>query len=170
MSNSTPIIDYKGNLDFKIISVLIAELKTKKEEFDIDMIVYKKIISLMIEILENVFKYSDHYAYYIDEHPECEPVFILSRNGADYTIHSSNPIMEKDIPKVKDKIDKINTLNNEEMHLFYRETITNGAFTMKGGAGLGFIEMAKITCHPLKYKFTQLTGMFYNFELVLHID
>jgi len=170
MSNYTPIIDYKGNLTFRTISILIADLKRKKDEFDIDVVVYKKIISLMIEILENVFKYSDYYSFFIEDHPDYEPVFELARNGVDYSIHSSNPILKKDIEKVKDKIDKINTLNSEELHLLYRETITNGAFTMKGGAGLGFIEMAKISCHQLKYKFTPLTGMFYNFELDLRVD
>ena len=170
MSNYIPIIDYKGNLTFSTISDLIRDLKGKKDEFDIDIVVYKKIISLMIEILENIYKYSDYYSYFIEDHPDCKPVFSLGRNGVDYTIHSANPILRKDINKVKSKIDRINKLNSEEIHLFYRETITNGAFTMKGGAGLGFIEMAKISCHKLQYRFKPLSEMFFNFELDLHID
>jgi len=170
MSNYTPIIDYKGDLSFKTISKLIAQMKVKRDEFEIDMVAYKKIVSLMIEILENSFKYSDYYSYYIQDHPESEPVFLLMRNDLDYTIHSSNPILEKDIDKIKNKIDKINELNYEELRLFYRETMTNGEFTMKGGAGLGFIEMAKISCNKLQYNFKPLSGMFFNFELNLHVD
>ena len=170
MGNYTAIIDYKGRLTFKTISQLIADLKVKKDDFNIDMVVYKKLISLMIETLENINKYSSNFMDFIEAHPAYEPVFLLARNGKDYSIHSANPIMKNDISRVRDKIDKINTLNAEEMRLFYRETITNGEFTEKGGAGLGFIEMAKISCNPISYKFTILNEDFYNFELDLHID
>jgi hypothetical protein len=170
MSNYTPIIDYQGNLTFKTISELIADLKVKKDEFDIDVVIYKKIISLMIEILENIYRYSDHFKHFIKDNPLYEPAFQLARNESDYCVHSSNPIRKDDIDRVKKKIDKINTLKSEEMRLFYRETITNGEFTEKGGAGLGFIEMAKISCHPLQYQFKSLDEEFYNFELDLLVD
>ena len=170
MSNYTPIIDFKGHLTFKIISQLIGDLKVKKDEYDIDMVVYKKLISLMIETLENINKYSDHFSDFIKDHPTYEPAFLLAKNGGDYIINSANPILKNDIDRVKNKIDKINTLNSEEMRLFYRETITNGEFTEKGGAGLGFIEMAKISCHPIHYKFISLAEEYYNFELALKIE
>ncbi len=170
MSDYTPIIDFKGNLTFKTISILIGELKGKKDTFDIDMVEYKKIVSLMIETLENIHRYSDHFKDFIKHHPAYEPVFYLTKNKHDFIIRTANPILRDDIGRVKNKIDKINTLNPEEMRLFYRETITNGEFTEKGGAGLGFIEMAKISCHPLKYNFSLLHGKYYNFELDLKVD
>ncbi|MBL7113943.1 MAG: hypothetical protein ISS19_18535, partial [Bacteroidales bacterium] len=107
---------------------------------------------------------------FVKDHPDCEPEFYLARNGSDFIIRSANPILKDDIGRVKNKIDKINTLNSEEMRLLYRETITNGEFTEQGGAGLGLIEMAKISCHPIHYKFTSLAGKYYNFELDLKVD
>ena len=149
---------------------MIADLKDKKDEFNIEMVVYKKIISLMIETLENINHYSDHFSEFIKIHPSSEPVFTLARNKCVYKIQSVNPIRKTDIGPVKNKIDKINTLDVDEMRLYYRETITNGQFTEKGGAGLGLIEMAKISCHPIEYKFTTLSDNYYNFNLELHID
>ena len=54
--------------------------------------------------------------------------------------------------------------------MIYRETITNGVFSDKGGAGLGFIEMAKITSNKLGYQFLTATDEYQIFELVLSIN
>jgi len=169
MESYKTIVDYKGILTFKTIGFLINDLKNKRAPFQIEMVLFKKLVTLMIETLENVLKYSDHFLDYVQIHPNHQPEFHLSRNGKSFTIQSSNPIKKDDIQKVKQKIDLINSLAPDEMKLLYRETITNGEFTEKGGAGLGFMEMAKITNQPIRYNFTSLSNDFSNFELILHI-
>jgi len=39
----------------------------------------------------------------------------------------------------------------------YLEIITNGEFSAKGGAGLGFVEMAKTSGNNLEYSFKPIT-------------
>jgi len=51
--------------------------------------------------------------------------------------------------------------------VLYRQTITNGKFTDKGGAGLGLIEMAKITNNPIKYRFESINDQFSLYYLIL---
>ena len=72
--------------------------------------------------------------------------------------------------EISQKIEKINSSGEEELKKFYRETITNGVFTEKGGAGLGFIEMAKITGHELIFSFLTAKKNFSVFELILQIN
>jgi len=169
-SSYTIIINFKGELTFRIISQLITELNARKDQFKIDTFILKKLNALIIEILENIYKYSDHYAGFIQDYPSYQPEFQLSRNGNLYVLKTSNPIRINDINKVKDRIDLINDLNQEEMRVMYRKTLTNGKFTDKGGAGLGFFEMVKITGQAIHYKFDKLTNEFANFELLLHVE
>jgi len=41
--------------------MLLNDLNNKKETYQINPVQYKKLLTLMIEILENVLKYSDRF-------------------------------------------------------------------------------------------------------------
>ena len=124
----------------------------------------------MIEVLENVLKYSDHFEEFINEYPEYLPEFELSMDDEYFILLSRNPVREEDKEEISRKIERINSSSEEELKKFYRETITNGMFTEKGGAGLGMIEMAKITDHDLGFTFHPATAGYYIYELVLRIN
>ena len=51
----------------------------------------------------------------------------------------------------------MNKHSKEELKELYKSTITNGEFTPKGGAGLGFIEIAKTTGSKLECAFEKLS-------------
>ncbi|KPK87609.1 MAG: hypothetical protein AMS27_02165 [Bacteroides sp. SM23_62_1] len=170
MSSYSTIIDFKGALTFKKIGQLITALNARRNQFNIGTGVFKKLTSLIIEILENILKYSDHYNSFIKNNPDFEPEFHLSRNASSYLLRAVNPIKQQDMLRVKQKIDLINNLNQDEMRILYRKTLTNGEFTEKGGAGLGFFEMVKLSGHPIQYNFESLFDGFLNFELQLHLD
>ncbi|MCK4747914.1 MAG: SiaB family protein kinase [Bacteroidales bacterium] len=170
MQATISVLQFKGKLTFERIGILLNDLKNRKEAFDIQPILYKKLLTLMIEVLENVLKYSDHFEDFIAEKPDFLPEFELNRNDAGFILVSRNPVRIEDKDLISDKIDKINTSDEEELKRIYRETITNGMFTEKGGAGLGFIEMAKITTHDLEFSFHPAADKYSIFELILHIN
>jgi hypothetical protein len=170
INSYTIIIDFKGELTFRTIGQLITKLNSRKNHLKIETLILKKLNALIIEILENVHRYSDHYAGFIQKYPSYQPEFQLSRNGNLYVLKTSNPIRKNDIRKVRDKINLINNLNPEEMRILYRKILTNGRFTNKGGAGLGFFEMIKISGHTIDYRFDKLTNEFSNFEILLYLE
>jgi hypothetical protein len=61
------------------------------------------------------------------------------------------------VETLRSKIDHVNKRDREELKELYKSTITNGEFSPKGGAGLGFIEMAKTTGNKLEYSFENLS-------------
>ncbi len=123
----------------------------------------------MIEVLENVLKYSDNFEDFIDQENDYFPEFELKRYETGYILVSRNPVRNEDREVISKKIDRINNASEEELKKMYRETITNGIFTEKGGAGLGFIEMAKVTDLDLEYNFSDAKKNFSVYELILHI-
>jgi len=146
------------------------ELKNKKDIYHIIPVQYKKLLTLMIEILENVLKYSDRFEVFVLDHPDYQPEFKLDLSEDGFILTSRNPVRDKDKIEISGRIDKINTSGDDELKKIYRDTITNGIFTEKGGAGLGFIEMAKITTNTLIYSFKPIDKGFSYFELILHIN
>ncbi len=169
-NTTTSVLKFKGKLTFERIGILLNDLKSRKEKFEIQPVLYKKLLTLMIEVLENILKYSDQFENFILDNPDYFPEFELSRNDNGFVLMSRNPIRDEDITEISQKIEKINASGEGELKNFYRETITNGIFTEKGGAGLGFIEMAKITDHELTFSFLPAKTNYSIFELILHIN
>jgi hypothetical protein len=169
-SASVSILHYKGKFTFERIGMLLNDLKNKKDTYLIHPVQYKKLLTLMIEILENVLKYSDHFESFVLDHPDYHPEFELNLDADGFILTSRNPVRDKDKKDISMRIDKINTSDEDELKKIYRNTITNGIFTEKGGAGPGFIEMAKITENSIEYSFKNLDKGFSYFEITLQIN
>jgi len=129
--------------------------------------IYKRILGVMIEALENIYKYSDQYIENQMIEKNYIPTFKLEREGQTYIIKTTSPIKNSDIATLKGKIDLVNGKTAEELKALYRQTITNGQFTPKGGAGLGLIEMAKITNNDLDCRFEPINAEFSVYHLTL---
>lgn len=167
MANREIILEYTGQLTFSTIGRLLTLLKHKMVEKGIKIGMYKRMLGVMIEALENVYKYSDQYKDNQMISRNYLPVFSLERKDQTYIIRTSSPIKNSDIPRLKEKIELVNSKDAEELKVLYRQTITNGQFTSKGGAGLGLIEMAKITNNSLGYRFEPINNEFSLYNLIL---
>lgn len=62
-------------------------------------------------------------------------------------------MQKENADSLKQRIDLLNSLDAQGVKDFYKSTITNGVFTKGGGAGLGLIEIAKISGNPINYNF-----------------
>ncbi|MGC8824677.1 MAG: SiaB family protein kinase [Bacteroidales bacterium] len=163
------ILSYQGQLNFEIIGHLLNALKEETDARDIPLAHYKKILSVMIEILENVFKYNEHFEKASYLFPDHAPMFYIEHTHDGYILVSGNPILNKDIEKLQKHIDHINALDKEGLRQLFRSTLTNGEFSSKGGAGLGFIEMAKVSGEKIAYSFTPIdeTYSYYTCKILI---
>lgn len=154
------ILSYQGVMTFEVIGHLLNSLKDETDARNIPLNHYKKILSVMIEMLENVFKYKENFEHANELFPEYEPLFTIEIFEGGYKLISGNPILNSDIEKLKKHINHINSLDKEGLRQLFRSTLTNGQFSPKGGAGLGFIEMAKISEEPIDYEFIPINNTF----------
>ena len=76
---TTSVLHFKGKLTFECIGILLNDLKNRKETYNIQPVLYKKLLTLMIEVLENVLKYSDNFEDFIDQENDYFPEFELKR-------------------------------------------------------------------------------------------
>jgi len=123
----------------------------------------------MIESLENIMKYNECPTHTDNDKTDINPQIIITKNGNNYYITSSNLMQSVNIPLVEEKIKLLNALDDEEMRDYYKCIITNGVFSNKGGAGLGLIEIAKASGQEIKYNFETLFNGYsrYNMKVVI---
>ena len=121
----------------------------------------------MIESLENVCKYTDSYEQFVEQEQGFLPSFQLSMNTQKIQLTTSNPIRNEHVDVLTEKIELVNNKSREELKKLYVETITNGKFSAKGGAGLGFIEMAKSSGNQLVYSFDRVSDEFSIYTFIV---
>lgn len=163
------LIDYKGDLSFGTISQLLGKLKEQMDLLSEKLATYKRILVIMVEVLENIHKYieSQHDTKLMASMSQVE--FQLVKTGDKYVIKSSNLIKPEAQKRIKDKIDLINRLEYDELKGLYRQIIANGQFTKEGGAGLGFIEIAKTSQHKIHYSFEKTDDGFICYTINLEL-
>lgn len=161
---------YKGPVLYDTIGHLISELKEKMFETQVKQTTYKKVLMVMIEALENVFKYHEYFEKDESLLKNNSPELSIIRSEELFSLTCSNPIKKKDVNRLKKRLEYINNLDKAGVKEEYKKTITNGFFSEKGGAGLGLIEMAKITDGKLDYSFTPINNDYNYYRLNLKIN
>jgi len=163
------VLSYQGPLSFSTIDSLLSEFKLAAQDHELSFKAYKKMISIMIEALENITKYSDQFSCMGDTQSGFCPSCQINRNASGIELVTRNPVRKQDVASLRARIDNVNKRNTEELKELYRSTIANGKFSAKGGAGLGFIEMAKIAGNKLEYSFESLSKDYslYTFRIFI---
>jgi hypothetical protein len=164
------ILDYSGLLSYDKISDILNQLKIKTRSYNFDLAAYKKLLSASIELLENIYKYHEYFEDKIAENNALIPKFKIETSDNAFFLVAGNPILYEDMDKLKERIDNINKLDRQELRLLYKDTITNGQFSSKGGAGLGFIELKKMSPAKLNYEFNEIDKEFFYFLLEIEIS
>jgi hypothetical protein len=147
---------------------LLNKLKDEMDRLGEKLVTYKRILIIMVEVLENSSRY-------LDAHPEVKfdkkflPFFTLAKIDLSFIVMAGNLIKIEDQATLQQKMDELNGLNPDELKKLYRKIISNGKFTSEGGAGLGFIEIAKTCNHKIQYSFEKVneTHSFYVINLEL---
>jgi hypothetical protein len=169
MTKSNTILSYKGHLSYETIGVLLNAFKKEIEPYGLKISIYKKILSIMIESLENIYRYRDSYEYNAFLNRDYLPFFNIEAEDNIFIVSCGNPVLAIDIEKLRAKIERVNSLDREGLKFLYKSTITNGRFSHKGGAGLGFIEMAKVSGNRIDYKFDKINEEFSFFTIQLKV-
>lgn len=151
------ILNYTGNLSFSTIDTLLTRFKVSAQQYDLKFTLYKKILTVIIESLENIVKYSDVFRHLTEKSNSYMPTLRIEMNSDNIYLVTTNPVKNSDIQKLTANIESVNNKSRAELKEYYVETITNGRFSEKGGAGLGFIEMAKTSGNDLKYSFDPIS-------------
>jgi len=168
---SKSILSYQGPLSFSTIDWLLSEFKMVAQDHDISFKTYKKMISVLIEALENISKYSAQVHCNGEPASGFCPSLRISRNESEIEMETRNPVNKRDERTIRSRIDKINKQDSEELKELYKSTMTDGLFSSRGGAGLGFIEIAKTTGSKLEYNFEELSKDYslYTFRVSMNI-
>ncbi|MFC2137021.1 SiaB family protein kinase [Bacteroidota bacterium] len=145
-----PLI-YKGQLTHEITKLFTAMAEKKIEEQNIDIKVKRKVFHVMVEFLQNITKHSDDFDD--EKNPIGNGIFIVGEEKRKYYVMTGNKIKKDKEEPLKERIEKLNSLNKEELDEMFKKQMREGNITSKGGAGLGLIDLVRKTSSKLIYEF-----------------
>ena len=121
----------------------------------------------MVEGLQNITRHQDENL--IDEKDKTG-IFVVQRKGDNYFVTTGNLIDKQYITKLTGQLNKINSLERDELKIYYKAVLNETEISKKGGAGLGLIEMARKSGNKLAFDFTDINDKYSFFYLHLEIS
>ena len=167
MMSQNLILVYQGDFTQEstksILSMAERNLDSSGEESSIK----RKVFNVMVEALQNIVKHSDELVDgQIRSHAA---IFLIGRESNRYCIMSGNPIRKNNVAGLKDKLDRINSLDKDGLKDLYKEIIKNTTISEKGGAGLGFVDMARKSGEKLDFSFPEMSSEYCFFCLKVNV-
>ncbi len=148
---------YEGEVTQEITKAFTSMTEKNLEKVEEDGKIKKKVYHVMVECLQNISKHADDDTQTasdsLEEGLAKTGIFLIGNDQNQYFITSGNGIANENIPALKSLIDNINSLNQDELKQLHKEKMRETAISDKGGAGLGFIDIARKTGNPLEYHF-----------------
>ena len=165
------ILEYAGSVSSDVILNTLSEFESKSASLDDLKRVRKKVYNVLVECLQNLYHHVDAPpdGSDIDEKDKYGAV-VLSKDGTFYRISTGNFVKKEKISTIKDRIDQVNSLSDEEIRKVYREILGNQEFSDKGGGGLGMLDIVRKTGNKLEYNFFQVDDDYIFFALDVYIS
>lgn len=149
------MISFKGELTSELMESILTVVERKLEGFSESATIRKKVFNVLVELLQNLFHHRGVSPLALSSgFSDGDSVIIMiARNATGYSIITGNFINNRDAGQPKQRLEEINAMGADELKQFYKQVLSNGKISQKGGAGLGMIDVARKSKDKLEYGF-----------------
>lgn len=119
----------------------------------------KKVYHVLVELLQNICKHSGYRVQSDEDEDESQVglgTAIFGYDKQNFVVCTANKIQNENIASIKEMLDHINSLDKDGLKELYKFMIKKSRLSERGGAGLGYIDIAKKNLQKFKYEFMDL--------------
>ncbi|NOU17791.1 MAG: hypothetical protein HOO91_09555 [Bacteroidales bacterium] len=146
---------YEGEITHQITKAFTSLTESNMAKEEESNTVQKKVFHVMVECLQNISKHADSFGS-DDFLFAGRGIFMVSKGDIEYHVTTGNVIENAKIEELSRILDHINVLDKEGLKQLYKTQMREGRLSEKGGAGLGFIDIARKTGRKLDYHFLSI--------------
>ena len=148
------VLIYEGDFTQETTKSILTMAERNLESSGEESGIKKKIFNVMVEALQNIVKHSDDARE--GEVSTHAAIFLIGHAKSKYSIMSGNPVKNENIGNLKTALERINSLDKDGLKELYKDIIKNTSLSEKGGAGLGFVDMARKSGEKLEWAFVPM--------------
>ncbi len=168
MEESGIILSFKGDITSDLLTSVLQIMENRLESFQEEPKIKKKVYHVLVECLQNLYHHMEEIPSYING-KDRSAIFMIGKTEEGYSILTGNYILNTNVAGLKQRIDDINKLTKDELKEYYKQVLTNGEISMKGGGGLGIIDIARKSGEKLAYEFLPISNNISFFILKIKI-
>jgi len=157
------ILVYEGEFTQEITKSVLSMAERNMDSMGEESNIKRKVFNVMVECLQNICKHADEYDP--SSHQSNKAIFMIGKQEGEYVITTGNPIQNQKVDFLNNKLEQINSLDKEGLKALYKDIIKNGDLSEKGGAGLGFVDMARKSGQKLEFAFEPMSDQWSFFSL-----
>jgi len=146
---------YEGEITHQITKAFTSLTESNMIKEEDPNTVQKKVFHVMVECLQNISKHAENRNSIVTS-KDGRGIFMISKDREEYNVTTGNIINNDKISKLEEMLESINQLDPVGLKKLYKQQMREGRLSDKGGAGLGFIDIAKKTGEKLIYSFLKI--------------
>ena len=156
-----------GHFSTEIEKEVLTFTETKLVEEDVELTLRRRVFSILVEILENVSKYSPGKEA---EEQFGMPVAMIRMEDEDYSLTTGNLVQNKDVEDLKSKLDIINKYDKVGLKELFRFSLSGQTIHSDSTGNMGLIDMARKSGSKLVYKFEQVNDLYTYYTLNVKVE
>ncbi len=164
------LIHHKGSIDHSRIGKFIREIEKLQENYKFPGDKVKRLINIMIEMVENAQKYAQSLE--LDKNSKFREIDLqidADMNG-NFRIYVGNYVHKSDINALRERLELLNSLNRDEIKKRYKKRLKEGIYENSNSAGLGLMRMIKLSRNKIDYRLEDIDNKFLYFNIQINIE
>jgi hypothetical protein len=155
ISQDDIILSYKGPLTDILLSEFSKDIRDKLQE---DKKMGKKVFSIFMELAQNVLFYSKEVNHFGNK--DKVGTLVIVQTEEHYKLITGNLVFKKDVPRLVEKCEIINSLDKDELREYKRKLRSDPTGEESKGGGIGLVQIALTSGNQMEVKVKELEGDF----------
>jgi len=167
MAENDIYLIWSGHITPDVGKEVVTFTETKLNEDDIESNLRRRVFSILIEIIENVARYSPG----IDaEEKYGMPVAMIRFKNKTYFLTTGNLILNDKVDILKGKLDTINKYDKAGLTELFTESLSEQTLSSEGTGGMGLIDIARKSGDKLNYQFERINDLYSYYNLTVKVE
>lgn len=167
MAENSVYLIWSGHITPDVGKEVISFTEAKLSEEDVDSNIRKRVFSILVEILENVSKYSPGREA---EEKYGMPIAMIRMEARDYLLTTGNLILNSEVENLREKLEDINKYDKVGLKELFRKSLSGQTITSNSTGNMGLIDMARKSGSKLVYEFEKISDLYSYYKLTVKVE
>jgi hypothetical protein len=167
MAENNVYMIWCGHISADVGKEVLSFTETKLAEEDIETNLRKRVFSILVELLDNVAKYSPGTDA---EKQFGMPVVMIKYADKTYYLTTGNLILNTQIYHLREKIDIINKYDKAGLKEFFIKSLSAQTIESDSTGNMGLIDMARKSGSRLDYQFEKVNELYSYYIITVNVS
>lgn len=162
------MLAFRGNLSENLLDSLLQIAEDRLVHMGCRTSIRKKAFHILVECMQNIYNHAfTNATSSVKGEAQSKGMLIMTASSDGIHIATGNSIDYEDAEGLRKKLKELESLHPYELKKKYQEQLVEGNFSERGGAGLGFIDIARKSGQQVEYDFAPLDNhrLFFTFNV-----